>query len=177
MACLTNADLHSFGVGGAILFRQSLRIKFTKRARLLKWVDNGDTFATHCAGGFVGTIATGLFGSREVAAYDGALDIPGGVLFDGNFRQIAIQLLEACIGFTWAFVISYVIYALIDCIPGFEVLATDRLVELLQSALEFADENPVRSAWAWILHRWKNRLEIRRGRMSSTTRLLKDNCY
>lgn len=89
-------------------------------------MDNGDTFATHCVGGFVGTIATGLFGSREVAAYDGVLDIPGGVFFDGNVRQLGVQIVEACIGFSWAFTISYLLYALIDCVPGFEVLATDQ---------------------------------------------------
>ncbi len=36
-----------FGVGGAIICRQALRIKFTNLARRLRWVDNGDTFATH----------------------------------------------------------------------------------------------------------------------------------
>jgi ammonia channel protein AmtB len=49
-----------FGVFGAIICRQALRIKFTKFARQWRWVDVGDSFATHCIGGFVGTIATGL---------------------------------------------------------------------------------------------------------------------
>jgi ammonia channel protein AmtB len=114
-----------FGIFGAIICRQALRIKFTKLAARLRWVDNGDTFATHCVGGIVGTIATGLFARKEVAAYDGATVIDGGVFFDGNVKQVGIQLLEALIGFTWSFVGSYIIFALIDCVPGLEVLAKD----------------------------------------------------
>jgi ammonium transporter len=114
-----------FGILGAIVCRQALRIKFTKLAARLRWVDNGDTFATHCVGGILGTISTGLFASKEVAAYDGATVIDGGVFFDGNVKQVGIQLLEALIGFTWSFVGSYIIFALIDCVPGLEVLAKD----------------------------------------------------
>jgi len=88
-------------------------------------VDNGDTFATHCVGGFVGTIATGLFARQEVAAYDGSTIIKGGVVFDGNIRQLYVQIVEALVGFTWSFVGSYIIVALIDCVPGLEVLAED----------------------------------------------------
>jgi len=114
-----------FGVLGAIICRQALRIKSTKLAAKYKWVDNGDTFATHCVGGIVGTIATGLFARKEVAFYDGATVIDGGVFFDGNVKQLGIQLLEALIGFTWSFVGSYILFALVDCIPGLEVLAKD----------------------------------------------------
>ncbi|KAF8853431.1 putative ammonium transporter [Acephala macrosclerotiorum] len=114
-----------FGVFGAVICRQALRIKSTKFAAKMKWVDSGDTFATHCVGGIVGTLATGLFARKEVALYDGATVIDGGVFFDGNVKQISIQLLEAVIGFTWSFVGSYVLFALIDCVPGLEVLAKD----------------------------------------------------
>jgi ammonia channel protein AmtB len=114
-----------FGVGGAVICRQALRIKSTALARRMRWVDNGDTFATHCVGGFVGTIATGLFARKDVAFYDGETDIIGGVFFDGNVNQLGVQILEAIIGFTWSFVGSYIIIALIDCVPGLEILATD----------------------------------------------------
>ncbi|KAH8805819.1 putative ammonium transporter [Xylogone sp. PMI_703] len=114
-----------FGVAGAFVCRQALRIKFTETARRLKWVDNGDTFATHCIGGFMGTIATGLFARKEVAGYDGVTDIKGGAVFDGNWGQIWIQIVEALIGFTWTFVVTYLIMILIDSIPGFEVLSED----------------------------------------------------
>jgi ammonia channel protein AmtB len=114
-----------FGVFGAVICRQSLRIKFTDLARRWRWVDNGDTFATHCVGGFVGTIATGLFARKDVAAYDGATFIDGGVYFDGNVKQLGIQIVEALVGFSWSFIGSYVIIALIDCVPGLEVLSED----------------------------------------------------
>lgn len=115
-----------FGIAGAVICRQALRIKFTKLAVSWRWVDNGDTFATHCIGGLAGTIATGLFARRDVAAYDGATEILGGCFFDGNWNQLGIQILEAVVGFVWSFVGSYALFALIDCVPGFEVLATDR---------------------------------------------------
>jgi ammonia channel protein AmtB len=114
-----------FGIGSAVVCRQALRIKFTKFAARWRWVDNGDTFAIHCVGGILATISTGLFARKEVAAYDGATVIDGGVFFDGNVKQVGIQLLEAMIGFTWSFLGSYIIFALIDCVPGLEVLAKD----------------------------------------------------
>ncbi|KAL1897973.1 hypothetical protein Sste5346_003826 [Sporothrix stenoceras] len=115
-----------FGVVGALVTHQALRIKMTRFALAIRWVDNGDSFATHCIGGFIGTICTGLFASKEVAAYDGTTDIRGGVFFDGNILQVGIQVLEAVIGFTWTFSVSYLLYATIDCIPGLEVLAPDK---------------------------------------------------
>lgn len=113
-----------FGVVGALVCRQALRIKFTDFARRWRWVDNGDTFATHCVGGLLATIMTGIFAQKKVAAY-GGVEVDGGVVFDGNVRQLWVQIVEALIGFAWAFIGSYVIIALIDCIPGLEVLATD----------------------------------------------------
>jgi ammonia channel protein AmtB len=113
-----------FGVFGALLCHTALRFKSTDLARRLRWVDNGDTFATHCCGGFAGTLMTGLFASKEVAAYSG-LKVAGGAVFDGNWGQLGIQATEALVGFTWAFVGSWCIIALIDCVPGLEVLARD----------------------------------------------------
>lgn len=120
-----------FGIGGALLGRQALKLKSSKLAARLRWVDNGDCFATHFILGTLGTICTGLFARKEVAAYDGFTDIKGGVVFDGNWRQLGIQLLEAGVGMVWAFGGSYLIIALIDCVPGLEVLATDEYVAVL----------------------------------------------
>ncbi len=114
------------GIVGALICRQALRFKATDLARRIRWVDNGDTCTTHCVGGFIATIATGLFAQKDIAAYDGYTDIVGGVFFDGNVRQLGIQIAEALIGFTWSFVGSYLIFFLIDCVPGLEVLAEDK---------------------------------------------------
>lgn len=138
-----------FGIFGAVICRQALRIKFTDFARRWRWVDNGDTFATHCVGGIAATVCTGLFARKEVAAY-GRVEIDGGVVFDGNIRQLWVQvrlaasreipvrdgkanllpnqLVEVLVGFTWSFVGSFVIIALIDCVPGLEVLDVDKWV-------------------------------------------------
>ena len=47
-----------FGVFGAVIGRQALRIKFSKSAQRLRWVDIGDSFVTHFILGTVDTIAT-----------------------------------------------------------------------------------------------------------------------
>ncbi|EXJ75110.1 uncharacterized protein A1O5_01806 [Cladophialophora psammophila CBS 110553] len=135
-----------FGIFGAAVCRQALRIKFTDLARRVRWVDNGDTFATHCVGGFLGTIATGLFAQKTVAAY-GGVEVDGGVFFDGNTRQLGVQIVEALIGFIWSFVGSFVIIALIDCVPGLEVLAEDKEVNVGMDASQM-DESLYEAQWA-----------------------------
>lgn len=120
---LTDAAI--LGVIGATAIFCMLKFKFTKRAADLKWVDPADVFATHAFGGLLATLLTGIFGQRTYAAFDGVTDIAGGVLHDGHYGQLAIQLLEGSIGAIWSFGASFVIIALIDCIPGFEVLCTD----------------------------------------------------
>lgn len=129
-----------FGILGALVCRQALRIKFTEFARRWRWVDNGDTFATHCVGGILATIATGCFARKEVAGYDGVTEIPGGVFFDGNVRQLGVQVVEALVGFLWSFIGSYVLYAVIDCIPYLEVLAEDKEIIVGLDAAQMDEE-------------------------------------
>lgn len=136
-----------FGVIGALVCRQALRFKFTKFAEKIRWVDNGDTFATHCVGGFVGTILTGAFAKKDVAFYDGATEIIGGAVFDGNWGQIGIQIVEALIGFSWSFVVTYLIVAAIDCVPGLEVLAEDKAVMRGMDKAELGDEGMWEASW------------------------------
>jgi ammonia channel protein AmtB len=121
---LTDAFL--LGIIGSLLIYQILKFKFTHIAKdKLLWVDPADVFATHCFGGIIATLLTGFFGSREAAGFDGVTDIKGGVLHDGNWNQLKIQALEGLIGAVWSFGASYTIIALIDCVPGLEVLCTD----------------------------------------------------
>jgi ammonia channel protein AmtB len=128
-----------FGVLGALFCRQALRIKFSDFALRWRWVDHGDTFATRCLGGILATISTGCFARKEVAGYDGVTEIVGGVFFDRNVWQLGIQVMEALVGFSWSFIGSYVVYALIDCVPGFEVLAEDKYVKLTIGKTELTD--------------------------------------
>ena len=70
----------------------------------------------------MGITAIGLFARKEVAAYDGAT-VDGVVFFDGNVKQLSVQMLEALIGSTWSVASSYILCAPIDCLPGLENLA------------------------------------------------------
>lgn len=78
-----------------------------------------------------------LLKNRQAAAYDGFTEIAGGCFFDGNWRQLGVQVAEAVIGFVWSFVGSHVLYALVDCIPGIEVFATDEYVIFFPAVLVF----------------------------------------
>lgn len=125
-------DAFILGVIGASSIFLMLKFKFTHKARELRWVDPADVFATHAFGGFLATILTGLFGRKEYAAYDDTTKIIGGVIYDGHLAQLFIQLFEGTIGAVWSFVISYIIIAAIDCVPGLEVLCTDEYVSNLR---------------------------------------------
>jgi ammonia channel protein AmtB len=118
-------DSFLLGIIGSVLIYQMLKFKSTKLAHSMLWVDPADVFATHCFGGVVATLLTGFFGSKEAAGFDGATDIIGGVLHDGHWYQLVIQATEGLIGLVWSFGASYTIIALIDCVPGLEVLCTD----------------------------------------------------
>ncbi|GLI74668.1 hypothetical protein PoHVEF18_002914 [Penicillium ochrochloron] len=82
-----------FGIAGAVICRQALRIKFTKLAARWRWI------------------------------------------------------LEAAVGFVWSFVGSYALFALIDCVPGFEVLATDSEIVLGMDASQMG-ESLYEAQWA-----------------------------
>lgn len=56
----------------------------------------------------------------SIAATDGATEIPGGWL-DGHFVQLGYQLADTVAATAYAFVITYCLVALIDCVPGLEV--------------------------------------------------------
>lgn len=118
-------DSFLLGIIGSILIYQVLKLKFSHIAHSILWVDPADVFSTHCFGGIIATLLTGVFGSKQAAGFDGVTDIIGGVLHDGNWNQLLIQGLEGLIGAVWSFCASYFFIALIDCIPGLEVLCTD----------------------------------------------------
>jgi Amt family ammonium transporter len=114
------------------------------------WIDPCDVTGCHWAGGVLGNILTGIFAQKVIAATDGASEIAGGWL-DGYFVQIGYQSRAiSCIGrhpqgadcdpstvadsvatTAYAFVVTYVLVALIDCIPGFEVSFGGSWVEAL----------------------------------------------
>jgi Amt family ammonium transporter len=90
----------------------------------LRYDDSLDAFGVHCVGGIWGALATGLFASKAVnpAGADG--------LFYGNPKQFFIQLLAVGITVVYAFVITSVIYKLVDMFVGVRVSEKEELMGL-----------------------------------------------
>ncbi|MCX5704396.1 MAG: ammonium transporter [Candidatus Omnitrophica bacterium] len=74
-----------------------------------------DAFGVHCIGGIWGALATGLFASKVVnpAGADG--------LFFGNPKQFLVQLTAVGATLVYSFVVTTVIYKVIDLIIGVRV--------------------------------------------------------
>jgi len=77
--------------------------------------DSLDAFGVHCVGGVWGALATGLFASKLVnpAGADG--------LFFGNPQQFLIQIAAVAVTLVYSFVVSMVIYKIVDFVMGVRV--------------------------------------------------------
>jgi len=74
-----------------------------------------DAFGVHCIGGIWGALATGLFASRAVNS-SGANG-----LFFGNPKQFLVQLTAVGVTLIYSFVVSMIIYKVIDLTIGVRV--------------------------------------------------------
>jgi Amt family ammonium transporter len=74
-----------------------------------------DAFGVHCIGGIWGALATGLFASKVVN--------PNGAdgLFFGNPKQFLVQLTAVGVTLIYSFVVSMIIYKVVDLIIGVRV--------------------------------------------------------
>ncbi|MBE3048475.1 ammonium transporter [Candidatus Bathyarchaeota archaeon] len=154
-----------FGVLGAACSNYATKLKF-----LLRVDDALDIFAVHAVGGLVGTVLTGIFASRSIAALGGARgDIEGGWL-DGHWAQLGYQLAGSCAGGAYSFAVTCALLALMNLVPGLglrvseeaEVLGVDDAevgefaydyVELTREVLVGVDEGASRySADGGTLH-------------------------
>lgn len=90
----------------------------------LGYDDSLDAFGVHCVGGIWGALATGLFASKAVnaAGQDG--------LFFGNPKQFLIQLIAVLITAAYAFVVTSVIYKIVDLLIGVRVSEKEELMGL-----------------------------------------------
>lgn len=81
----------------------------------LGYDDSLDAFGVHCVGGIWGALATGLFASKLVnpSGADG--------LFFGNPKLLLIQLMAVLATVIYAFVVTSIIYKLIDVVMGVRV--------------------------------------------------------
>lgn len=86
--------------------------------------DSLDAFGVHGIGGIWGAIATGLFATKSVnpAGADG--------LFYGNPAQLLIQLKAVAVTVIYAFVVTFIIYKVVDLIMGVRVNEVDEAVGL-----------------------------------------------
>lgn len=86
--------------------------------------DSLDAFGVHCIGGAWGALATGLFATKAVnaAGADG--------LFYGNPAQFLIQLKAVAITAVYSFVVTFVIYKIVDLIMGVRVSHEDEVMGL-----------------------------------------------
>jgi Amt family ammonium transporter len=86
--------------------------------------DSLDAFGVHCISGCWGVLATGLFASKLVnsAGADG--------LFFGNPKQFLVQLIAVGATLIYSFVVSMIIYKVVDAIIGVRVDEKEELMGL-----------------------------------------------
>ena len=90
----------------------------------LGYDDSLDAFGVHCVGGIWGALATGLFASKAVnpAGNDG--------LFFGNPGLFIIQLKAVLITVAYSFVVTFIIYKVVDVLLGVRVNEKEELIGL-----------------------------------------------
>lgn len=90
----------------------------------LGYDDSLDAFGVHCVGGIWGALATGLFASKAVnpAGADG--------LFFGNPKQFFIQVIAVSATLLYAFIVTFVIYKLVNLFLGVRVAEKEELMGL-----------------------------------------------
>jgi Amt family ammonium transporter len=90
----------------------------------LGYDDSLDVVGVHCIGGIVGALATGLFASKLVNA--------GGAdgLFFGNPGQLLTQFIAVLVTLVYSFVISYLIFKILDATLGLRVSPEEEVAGL-----------------------------------------------
>ncbi len=90
----------------------------------LGYDDSLDVVGVHCVGGIVGALCTGLFASKLInpAGGDG--------LFFGNPGQFVTQVLAVGVTLVYSFVISYILFKILDATMGLRVSPEDEIAGL-----------------------------------------------
>ena len=91
---------------------------------MLGYDDSLDAFGIHCVGGTWGALATGLFATKAInsAGADG--------LFYGNPAQLFIQLKAVLVTLVYSFVVTFIIYKIVDVICGARVSQEEEVMGL-----------------------------------------------
>ena len=107
------------GIGSGIICYLAVLIK-----PRLGYDDSLDVVGVHCVGGVWGALATGLFASKLVnsAGADG--------LFYGNPGQFLIQVIAVVVTLVFSFVVSYILFKILDATMGLRVTPEDEVAGL-----------------------------------------------
>ena len=107
------------GIGAGIICYLAVLIK-----PRLGYDDSLDVVGVHCVGGVWGALATGLFASKLVnsAGADG--------LFYGNPGQFLIQVIAVVVTMVFSFVVSYILFKILDATMGLRVTPEDEVAGL-----------------------------------------------
>jgi len=79
--------------------------------------------SAHGAAGIWGTLSCGLFTSPRLADYNGVGQ--AGLFYNGDFKQLGVQIAGVAIAFTTVFLISYITFASIKAVFGLRVSEED----------------------------------------------------
>ena len=107
------------GIGAGVICYLAVLIK-----PRLGYDDSLDVVGVHCVGGVWGALATGLFASKLVnsAGADG--------LFYGNPGQFLIQVIAVVVTMVFSFVVSYILFKILDATMGLRVTPEDEVAGL-----------------------------------------------
>jgi Amt family ammonium transporter len=107
------------GIGAGIICYLAVLIK-----PRLGYDDSLDVVGVHCVGGIWGALATGLFASKLVnsAGADG--------LLYGNPGQFLIQVIAVLVTMVFSFVVSYILFKILDATMGLRVTPEDEVAGL-----------------------------------------------
>ncbi|HWN30614.1 MAG TPA: ammonium transporter [Burkholderiales bacterium] len=80
---------------------------------MLGYDDSLDAFGVHCIGGFTGALLTGVFAVKDIGGTAGVLE--------GNPGQLLIQFIGASSTLIFSFVMSFIIFKVLDMVMGIRV--------------------------------------------------------
>lgn len=89
---------------------------------IFRYDDSLDAFGVHGVSGIWGTLATGLFAVKAIGGVDG--------LFYGNPHQLCVQFIAAAATTGYAFIVTLIIYKLVDIFVGVRVADKDEAMGL-----------------------------------------------
>jgi Amt family ammonium transporter len=92
----------------------------------LGYDDSLDVVAVHGVGGFIGTLAIGLFAS---SAANPAVHHEG-LLLGGGVHQLGVQALAVVVALSWSFVLTYAVATLVHRLVGLRISQQDEVVGL-----------------------------------------------